>query len=254
MLKGKKALITGGSRGIGMGIASAFVENGAQVVITGRNMEMLSKACEELGGSAAKPLLWDSSDAHIARDKIAEAAALIGGLDIVVNNAGSTSRGHGGKGGFFELTVEEWDYIDHINLRGVYFICQAAAQYMIANGVRGHILNIGSETSYGPATNIYCITKWGVRGLTEGLGIILAPKGIVVNGIAPGPVATQMMNWSEGDSIERLSQPNGRFGLPEEIGDLAVFLTCGKGDSIVGQCVLCDGGHSLTRCRDVFKI
>lgn len=246
MLEGKRAVITGGCRGIGFAIAQAFVENGARVIITGRNEASIREACEKLGKDNAMPLVWDVSQAENAKRKIAEAAQMLGQLDIVVNNAGVlTPRDFGNC--FFDITVEDYDYVQQINLRGVFFICQAAAQYMISGGIRGHILNICSENAFTPQYNTYGVTKWGVRGLTEGLGRFLAPKGIIVNGIAPGPITTQMMNWKEGDSVEITSHPNGRFGFPHEMGNLAVFLTSGKGDNIVGQCVLSDGGHSLTR-------
>jgi NAD(P)-dependent dehydrogenase (short-subunit alcohol dehydrogenase family) len=249
MLTGKRALITGGNRGIGFAIAQAFLQNGAEVVISGRDQGALDAACTQLG-SSAHPIVWDVRNAHKAQDIITHAADMLGGLDILVNNAGVNRGMTGLSTSLFQASVQDWDYVMEVNLRSVFFACQAAAIYMAEHGTRGHILNIASEMGFSPANNAYCISKWGVRGMTEGLGLLLAPKGITVNGIAPGPVATRMMQWKEGDSIERQTSPNGRFSLPEEIAEMAVFLTCGKGDTIVGQCVLMDGGHVLTRDKE----
>ncbi|MDR1061492.1 MAG: SDR family oxidoreductase [Clostridiales bacterium] len=246
LLKGKRAVVTGGSRGIGFGIAQSFVESGARVAITGRDEASLGEASKKLGAGSALPLIWDVARAEIAGQKIEEAAQALGGLDIVVNNAGVLTP-HDLSHSFFEITPEEYDYVQEINLRGVFFVCQAAASYMMSHNIRGHMINICSEMGFSPVHATYGITKWGVRGLTLGLGRLLAPKGITVNGIAPGITATQMVGWKEGDSVEYLAHPNGRYGLPSDMGELAVFLASGLGENIVGQCILSDGGHSLRR-------
>lgn len=242
-LTDKRALILGGGGGIGFAIAKEFIASGAQVLIAGRTQRSLQEACDRLGGGADW-MQWDIRDPYAAPDKVEEAAAKLGGLDIVVNCSGVLTD-HDFADAFFDITPEEWDYVLEINLRGIYFVCQAVAKYMIAHEIRGHILNIASEMSFVPNVNAYGISKWGVRCLTEGLGVILGPKGITVNGIAPGPVATSMMRWKEGDSIANPSHPNGRMALPHEIGRLAVFLAGEAGENIVGQCILSDGGHSL---------
>lgn len=242
-LQGKKALITGASRGIGFAIAQAFVREGAEVVITGRDIETLKSACMALG-EHAHPLCWDAGDADIVSEKIAQIVGILNGLDIVVNNAGILAKNDYHKK-FFDLSVEEWDLTMDVNLRGTFFISREAARWMIDHGVRGHILNICSEMAYQPTFTSYGVSKWGVRALTEGLGLLLGPMGIIVNGIAPGPTTTEMMNWKPEMGLDRPKHPNGRWGLPSEMGELAVFLTCGSGDNIVGQCILSDGGHVL---------
>jgi 3-oxoacyl-[acyl-carrier protein] reductase len=131
------------------------------------------------------------------------------------------------------------------NLKAVFFMCQNIAKHMLKNNVKGHILNIGSEMGARPACVTYGISKWGVHGLTKGYGKMLAARGIVVNGIAPGAITTDMMNWKEGDSIYRKSHANHRFGFPEEIAKLALFLVSESGNNIIGEVVSCDGGSSL---------
>lgn len=243
MLRGRKALITGASRGIGKGIAQAFIRRGARVIITGRDEEALRLTCDELGPNATF-FCWNVEDISNVYQNIEQIARMIDGLDIVVNNAGILVH-NDWKKCFFDLTVEEWNQTLNTNLRSVFFICQASAAYMISHKIKGHILNICSEMAFQPVFTSYGISKWGIRGLTQGLGLLLGPEGIIVNGIAPGPTATEMMHWKQGQSIECLKHPNGRWGTVEEIGELAVFLTCGKGDNIVGQCIVSDGGHVL---------
>lgn len=247
MLEGAKAIITGGSRGIGFAIARKFLEEGADVVITGRKMESLEEACRQLLPHRAIPMQWDAGDVKLCESNIAKAAELLGGLDILVNNAGVNHPRRETEDHFFAITEQEWDLIEGVNLKAVFFISRAAIIHMLAHNVKGHILNIGSEMAYHPAELTYYISKWGVTGLTQGLGRKFAPMGITVNGIAPGAVTTEMMNWHPGDSIERKSHPNGRFGLPEEIAELAAFLVSEHGRNIVGHMVISDGGSSLNR-------
>lgn len=251
ILKGKKALIVGGGGGIGRGICRKFIEEGAMILITGRTESNLSEACSELG-HGARYMLWDIRKAETAHQKILEAAEILGGLDIVVNTAGVLTE-HDWNDDPFEITPEDWDYVMDINLRGVFFVCQAAAKYMIEHSIRGHIVNIASEMAFVPNVNAYGPSKWGVRCITEGLGVALGHKGITVNGIAPGPVATSMMHWKEGDPITDPGHPNGRWALPDEIGSLAAFLASPYGENIVGHCVVSDGGHYLAGMKHLIK-
>lgn len=251
-LKGKKVLVTGGSRGIGFAIAKEFLNQGANVVITGRNAKRLEATLTNF--APYKPLLleWDASDIDICKEKLDEAINMLGGLDIVINNAGVLTP-HDVCAElyveqFFKVTPEDFDYVIGVDLKGVFFLCQAAAQYMIDNNTgkcKGHIVNVGSEMGYRPVASPYGMAKWGVHGITKGLGKLLGKKGICVNGIAPGATTTEMMNWHPGDSTERESHPNGRFGTPEEMAKLTAYLASEQGENIVGHVVLCDGGSSL---------
>lgn len=242
-LAGKKALITGGGSGIGLGIARQFIGAGARVIIAGRTESRLIGACESLGDQASW-IQWDVSKPEESPDIIRAASDRMNGLDILVNSAGVLTE-HDWQDAFFDITVEDWDRLMNTNLKGVFFACQAFARFMIHQERKGHIVNIASEMAFVPNVNAYGISKWGVRGLTEGLGVLLGPKGICVNGIAPGPVCTSMIRWKEGDVNIHPDHPNGRWAEPDEIGKLAVFLAGSQGENIVGQCILTDGGHSL---------
>jgi len=195
-LEGSKALVTGASRGIGRAIAVRFAGEGADVAITSRRLDSLADTAAEIEalGRRAVPVEWDVREADRARERLEAARQALGGLDIVVNNAGVLRDP--------ELDpVQEWDYVLAINLRGVYFICRAAGELLAERGT-GAVVNIASDFGFRGAPIPYGISKWGVVGLTRGLGKEFAPRGVRINAIAPGPVATEMIGWSPGDPLE----------------------------------------------------
>ena len=129
-----------------------------------------------------------------------------------------------------------------INAKGTYFMSQAVSKFMIERKIHGHILNVSSSSSLRPAWTPYQMSKWAVRGLTLGLADVLLPHGIIVNAIAPGPVATPMLGKFEGDSIYNRMNPSGRYSMPQEIANLAVFMVSSMGDLIVGDTFYITGG------------
>lgn len=235
-LDGKKALVTGASVGIGRAIALAYAEEGADLVITARNRERLQPVAEQIRarGREAHVMGWDVSLVAQARARIQEASDALGGLDIVVNNAGVLRRDGSG---FPDLTPDEWDYVMDVNLKGLFFICQAADKAMREEG-GGVIINIASDAGLRGEIHPYGISKWGVVGLTRGLGKRCAGHGVRVNAIAPGPVATRMMGWQQGDPLEREGLPLGRLARPQEVADAAVFLASEQSAAIFGQVVV----------------
>ena len=238
VLRGKNILVTGGSRGIGFAIAKKCIAEGADVVITGRNVEALNQASKQIG---AVPLIWDVSCIEIAPAKLSEAKDLLGNeIDVVFNNAGVYSHAE-----FFDVSEAIWDAIHDINSKGLYFICQAVAKRWISGGRRGKIINIASNRGITGDTTPYGMSKWGVICLTRGLGKALLPNGIVVNGIAPGIVASGINGIDPVENAFIHNPPSNRVGLPEEIAELAVFLASEAANHIVGQTIVCDGGNSL---------
>ena len=240
LLEDKIALITGGSGGIGMGIAKAFLRSGAKVIIAGTNENKLNDCLRKLtNGGGVKLLTLNVLDVKAMPGKVEEAANLFGEnrIDILVNSAGVVSHS-----GFENMTEEEYDNIMNINVRGTYFMSQAVSKFMIERKIRGHILNLASSSSLRPAWTPYQISKWAVRGLTLGLADSLLPHGIIVNAIAPGPVATPMLGKNEGDSIYNPYTPTGRYAMPSEIAELAVFMASSMGDLIVGDTFFITGG------------
>ncbi len=242
-LGGKTALVTGASLGIGRAIALACADAGADVAVTGRSADRLRPVAERIRarGRRAHAMEWDVSDVAAAPDRLEETKDVLGGLDVVVNNAGVLRRDGSG---FPDLTPEEWDYVMGVNLRGLYFVCQAADKAMRETG-GGVIINIASDAGLRGEVHPYGISKWGVVGLTKGLGKRCADHGVRVNAIAPGPVATRMMGWAEGDSLEREGLPLGRLSRPEQIADVAVFLASEESAAMFGEVVVVNSRTAL---------
>lgn len=245
MLKGNKAIVTGASRGIGFAIAKELAKNGCSVVITGRNIKTLHEAAAKMGGNVV-PMVWDASQIEMTDSKINEAATLIGGLDIVVNNAGIFSqRSEWNKKTLLETNVNEWESVMKTNTSSIFFTMQSAVKYMINNGIKGNILNITSVAGYQPVYGAYGASKIAATGLTRGWGKMFANDGITINGIAPGPVATEMNNWHEGDPMKHDRIPFGRFATTEEIASLAMYLLSKEAEMVCGETVVLDGAYAI---------
>ncbi|MEE0946348.1 MAG: SDR family oxidoreductase [Acutalibacteraceae bacterium] len=245
MLRGTKAIVTGGSRGIGYEIAKQLVNDGCRVVITGRRLDTIKKAAEEIGENAI-PMVWDVADIELAEEKVNEAAALLGGLDILVNNAGIFClNNEWGKDTLLSTTVEQWETVMKINTSAVFFVMQAAVKYMLKNNIKGNILNVTSVAGYEPVYGAYSASKIAATSLTRGWGKMFANDGITINGIAPGPVATEMKDWHEGDPMENSRIPFGRFATAQEIAKLAMYLLSKDAQMVCGETVTLDGAYHI---------
>lgn len=245
MLRGKYALVTGGSRGIGFAIAKELVNNGCKVVITGRNEETLRASAEKIG-NGVKYLVWDMADIESCEKNIALAAEMMGGLDIVVNNAGLfAKRSEWSTDELLKTTVEEWRSVMAVNLDALFFSMKCSVNYMLENGAKGNILNIASVAGYEPAYGAYGASKTAANNLTRGWGKKFAPMGITINGIAPGPIATEMNNWHEGDSMVNDRIPYGRYGTIEEVAKLAMYLLSEEACMVCGETVVIDGAYAI---------
>lgn len=241
----RKALVTGASRGIGYAIAKKLAQNGDKIVITGRKKETLERVAKELGQNVF-PMVWDAAEFDKADEKVREAAGQLGGLDIVVNNAGIFARrSEWDKKSLLKTTVKEWQDVIDVNASAVFFTMQASVNYMLENGVKGNILNITSVAGEEPVFGAYGGSKILATGLTRGWGKMFASDGITINGIAPGPVATEMNNWHEGDSMKHDRIPYGRFATVDEVAALAMYLLEEKAKMICGETVIIDGAYSI---------
>lgn len=241
----KKALVTGASRGIGYAIAGALAGQGYQVVITGRKEDTLLQAARELG-PAVQALVWDAGQYARSGELIRRAAEMLGGLDVVVNNAGLfAQRSEWSREELLKTTPEEWSRVMDVNTGALFFVMQAAVNYMLAHGISGNILNITSVAGEEPVYGAYGASKIAATGLTRGWGRMFAPDHITINGIAPGPVATLMNDWHEGDPMEHDRIPYGRFATTEEIAKLALYLVSEDGKMVCGETVILDGGYAI---------
>jgi 2-deoxy-D-gluconate 3-dehydrogenase len=241
-LTGKTALVTGASKGIGASIAIAMAQAGADVVLVGRSQDSLSAtrtAIENLG-RITETLIADVE----SRDQIAAAFKSIEQLnvEIVVNNAGSISRAPA-----IETSLEDWDRIIDTNLNSVFQISQLCAKSMLAKG-HGRIINIASLLSFQGGINVpaYTASKHAVAGVTKALANEWGAKGVTVNAIAPGYISTDNTQALRNDVDRNTSIlariPIGRWGTPEDLAAVAVFLASPAAAYINGEIITVDGG------------
>lgn len=241
-LSGKVALVTGANTGIGQGIALALAAAGADVAAVGRTPAEETVAKVRALGRRAQIVSADLSSIAPVQRVVGETLEKLGGLDILVNNAGIIRRADS-----VDFTEADWDAVIDTNLKSVFFLCQAAARHMIPNG-GGKIINIASMLTFQGGIRVpsYTASKSGVGGLTKLLANEWAGKGINVNAIAPGYVATNNTSALQDDEtrnrqiLERI--PAGRWGRPEDMGGAAVFLASSAADYVQGHILAVDGG------------
>lgn len=244
-LEGKLAVVTGGGRGIGRGITERFLAEGARVAVVQRR----PLGAELRDRPGVHGLEADLSDPSAARDAIDRSAELLGGLDVLVNNAGMMSES-----AVSEITVEEWDLMMALNLRAPLVLAQAALPHLRERG-GGSIVNIGSIEGLGanPEHAAYSASKAGVHGLTRALAVDLGEQGIRCNAIAPGWISSELSEdylstardpETAGERLEHL-HPVGRLGRAADVGDLAVFLAGDRSGFLTGETIVLDGGRTV---------
>ncbi|MCH2096091.1 MAG: 3-oxoacyl-ACP reductase FabG [Rhodobacteraceae bacterium] len=245
-LTGRRAVVTGGSRGIGLEIAKALTQAGARVVITGRTAETLQQATAAIGGDAVS-CLSDVSRQEDVSQLVSQADAALGHVDILVNNAGvnpyytRTER----------TSVEQWQHIIDVNLTGVFLCTRAFGQGMLARQ-SGSIINI---TSVAAQTGLeragaYCAAKAGVEGFARSVAKDWASQGVRVNNVAPGYVQTDLTaGLSANDRLRNAIEartPAGRLAQPSEIAGAVVFLASDAASYVTGTTIAVDGGWVAT--------
>lgn len=245
-LDGKVAVVTGGARGIGGGIATAFAAEGADVVIADvLGAEVAEPVLSAVAESGRRSLLLrtDVSDEQQVRAMVEAALAEFGRIDILVNDAGVV-----GQVAFAELEVSEWDRVLGINLRGVFLCTRFVLPGMLERG-SGKIINVASQLGQigGIEMVHYSASKAGVIGLTKALAREVSGRGVQVNAIAPGPILTEMMaQETEEWAARKLAElPMGRFGEAHEVAPTAVFLASDDSSYYVGQTLCPNGGDVM---------
>ncbi len=246
-LAGARALVTGGSRGIGRAIAVALAAEGARVAFGhrgGREAAQRALADVRAHDPAALAIEADVASESDVVAMVAEAVSGLGGLDVVVNNAGILHEQS-----LLETTVTDFDRVIGVNLRGTFLVGREAIRHMVASGNGGRVINIGSDLGHlGRERNsAYCASKAGIGALTRAWALEFAP-GILVNAIAPGPVDTDMLGagvMSEAQRAKESEIPIGRIGRPEEIAGVAVFLAGPRATFITGQTYGVNGGSVM---------
>ena len=243
-LDGRRALITGGGRGIGLAAAAALAEAGAHVTLTSRTSSEIEEAAETIrsDGGSADAIVLDMLDTAAVRNVVETTDP----FDILINNAG-TNRPKT----MSETTEDDFDAVLDLNLRAAYFVAQAVTDTMLAAKIPGSIINISSQMGHvgGPLRTVYCSSKWAIEGLTKSLAMELGSHGIRVNSIAPTFIETPLAKEMLKDPAFRkavLSKIKlGRTGQVEDLMGAIVFLASDAAAMITGASLLVDGGWTI---------
>jgi len=253
LLRDRVAVVTGGSRGIGAGIAAALVRAGATVVISGRNASTLEATAKEIDATA---VVADAAEISSAGEPVRQAIERFGGIDILVNNVGGSA---GGNPNLFKGDAAEDDGFEanlRLNLTAAYWPTKAAVHSMRERG-RGRVINIGSGASkHAAASPAYTAAKHGLIGLTKQLALDLAQHGITVNCVCPGWTQTDLVDFNALGAMQGVSADDARKSAegesaqrrilePAELGPMCVLLASGGGSPITGQVIGVDGGYRL---------
>jgi 2-deoxy-D-gluconate 3-dehydrogenase len=241
-LTGRVAIVTGANTGIGQGIAVALAEAGADVALVGRASADETAQKVAAAGRRAVQVRADLSSIAPVQEVVDRTLAELGKLDILVNNAGTIRRADA-----VDFSEEDWDAVIDTNLKSVFFLCQVAGRHMIGQG-RGKIVNIASMLSFQGGIRVpsYTASKSGVAGLTKLLANEWAAKGVNVNAIAPGYIATNNTAALQADEVrnrqilERI--PAARWGDPSDLGGAAIFLASDASNYVNGHILAVDGG------------
>ncbi len=245
-LTGRRAIVTGASRGIGRAIALEFAARGARVVAVARSESDLHEAARIATDSAGEilPVAADLRSAHDGPAQVVRRAVeLVGGIDVLVNNAGYDNEQT-----IEDTTAEEWDKVIDLNVRSLFLMCQAASPFLADGG--GKVINISSMFGHVAAREelAYVTSKHAVMGMTKALALEWARKGIQVNALCPGFVDTEMLARAMADDAAakylRRMTPLGRWAQPDEMVGPAVFLASAASDFMTGQALIVDGGYT----------
>ncbi len=241
----KVAIVTGGGSGIGLAITEKFVQNNITTVIVGRDAEKLHQAKQKLGALCV-PIVADLSDLDAIPGLVKEVITQFGHIDILVNNAGINMKKE-----FTEVTNEDFQKVIQTNLTGVFVLSREVVKSMLPNN-KGSIVNISSMAAqYGiPKVIAYSASKTAIEGMTRAMATELSPRGIRINCIAPGFIATDMTSKAFNADAERKNKalgrtPMGVMGTPSDIGDAALFLATDASKYITGVVLPVDGGNSI---------
>jgi NAD(P)-dependent dehydrogenase (short-subunit alcohol dehydrogenase family) len=246
-LGGKVALVTGAQQGIGRAIALAFAREGADVGVNyldDRNAA--EKVVQEVRGAGRRAVLVqaDVAQASGIDAMVSQVVGELGGLDVLVNNAGVYPRVP-----FLEMRERDWDLVLDVNLKGGFFCAQAAARAMIAGHRRGSVINMASQAIRGAVRGVhYSASKGGVVAMTRAMALELAPHGIRVNAIAPGLTDTAQPRYGNTEdelAVMASGVPLGRMAQPEDIARVAVFLASDDAGHMTGQTVHVNGGSFM---------
>jgi NAD(P)-dependent dehydrogenase (short-subunit alcohol dehydrogenase family) len=245
-LRGKRALVTGASSGIGKKVAEAYLQAGAEVAIAARHSDVLDQVARDLAGTGGRvvPVACDVTEPDQVSHAVDRVIAELGGIDIAVCNAGIINLK-----AMLDMSPEEFKAIQDTNVNGVFLTAQAAARAMVSQGgggsiittasMSGHIINVPQQAGH------YCTSKAAVIHLTKAMAVELAPHNIRVNSVSPGYILTELVEPMK--EYHRLWEPKiplGRIGRPDELAGLYVYLASAASSYMTGSDVVIDGGYT----------
>ena len=237
-LHGKKVLITGGGRGLGFFMAKKFVAEGAEVLIAGRNISILEESAKKLGCKYLQLDVSNPSEFDAVMDKAEE---LLGGLNVLVNNAGISLH----ENTFFDVTPETFDKQVDTNLKGAFFLTQSFIRHFKKSGAKACVLFVSSETGDTMDFRPYGFTKAAINSMVQGLAYLFAKEGIRVNAVAPGITASNMTGLSTEGDISYRGNISGRVYMPEEVAEVAAFLISDAAGCVSGQIITCNNAKTV---------
>nr|WP_263327052.1 glucose 1-dehydrogenase [Neobacillus sp. Marseille-Q6967] len=243
-INNQKVIVTGGSKGIGKEIAMSFAKLGANVVITGRDEKLLTKVTAELKkySSHCSYIVADIQSVHEIYNMVDKAIQFLGGLDVLVNNAGVNIPKPA-----TEVTEEDWDTVIDTNLKGTFFTSQRAGKYMIAQN-KGKIINIVSQMAFVGyiKRSAYCSSKGGAVQLTKALAVEWAPYNVKVNAVAPTFIETELTStmFKDGDFYKDVLNriPLGKLAQPSDVAGAVMYLASDMANFVTGETLKVDGG------------
>lgn len=246
-LAGRRALVTGASRGIGRVVALALAAEGADVGLLARSLEDLEATAVEARALGARAVTaeMDVTDPASVERAVDRTVGELGGLDVLVNNSGVVTASR-----LLDTSVEEWDRVHTTNLRGTFLCCRAAGRYLVAQK-SGKVINMASSWATKPMSGFsaYCSSKAGMVQLTRVLALEWARDNVQVNAIAPGYVVTDLNSDLRADTEHEARMiakvPARRMASADEVGPLAVLLASPVSDYMTGSVLLIDGGQSM---------
>ena len=239
-LKGKKIIITGGGRGLGFSMAKRFVQEGAEVLIAGRNEDVLKKSALEIG---CKYLKLDVQNIDGFKEFICNADKLLGGVNCLVNNAGISLH----ENSILDVTHEQFDSQINTNFRGPFFLAKIFMEKCNVYNDKEikKILFISSETSVTVDERPYGLTKAAINSLVQGLAHKYVNQGYRINALAPGLTISDMVGKKDDSNLAGGGGITGRFYLPEEVAEIATFLLCDVSNCLNGQILVCNEGKTI---------
>lgn len=237
-LCGKKVVITGGGRGLGFSMAKKFVAEGAEVLIAGRNIKVLEESAKKLECKYLQLDVSNTSEFDAFMDKAEE---LLGGLNVLVNNAGISLH----ENTFFDVTPETFDKQVDTNLKGAFFLTQTFIRHIKNTDTKACVLFVSSETGDTMDFRPYGFTKAAINSMVQGLAYLFAKDGIRVNAVAPGITASDMTGLSTEGDISYRGNISGRVYMPEEVAEVATFLISDAAGCVSGQIITCNNARTV---------